>query len=245
MTATRYWRTLKTTDFANLDREGTVVILPLAAIEQHGPHLPLDVDLRINEGVMSAVADAAPNDLPFLILPTQAVGYSAEHEAFPGTLSQSPAALIESWTSLVGQAAALGFRRFLLFNSHGGSSDLMRVAARELRVSYDVLARTGTMGMWKWGLHNSPKGPEHDGFRGMSPYVEWIWSINGAGHNTLEIAPNRWGSPASRLADLIRTGHPDREGKKRVEVTDADHRVEEAHGVSFEGGISLPWESSS
>ena len=140
MTAKRYWRTLKTTDFADLDREGTVVILPLAAIEQHGPHLPLDVDLRINEGIMSAVADAAPDDLPFLILPTQAVGYSAEHEAFPGTLSQSPAALIESWTSLVGQVAVLGFRRFLLFNSHGGNSDLMRVAARELRVSYDVLA---------------------------------------------------------------------------------------------------------
>jgi len=91
-------------------------------------------------------------------------------------------------------------------------------------VSYDVLARTGTMGVRRWHLHNSPKGPRNDGFRGMSPYVEWIWSINGAGHNTLEIAPYRWGSPASKLAKIIRTGHPNKKGKPRVNVPDADRR---------------------
>lgn len=140
MTVSRYWRNLKTTDFGGIDRERCVVILPLAAIEQHGPHLPLDVDLRINEGILSGVASTAPENLSFLILPSQSVGYSAEHEAFSGTLSLTPGALIENWTSLIGQAAALGFRRFLLFNSHGGNSDLMRVTARELRVDLNVLA---------------------------------------------------------------------------------------------------------
>jgi hypothetical protein len=58
----------------------------------------------------------------------------------------------------------------------------------------------------------------------MSPYVEWIWTINGAGHNVLEIAPRRWGSPASKLADIIRTGHPDENGEPRVDVPDAERR---------------------
>lgn len=140
MTVSRYWRHLKSADFAEIDREDTVVILPLAAIEQHGPHLTLDVDLRINEGILSAVVERAPDNLPFVILPSQSIGYSAEHEAFPGTLSYPPSTLIDHWTTTVAQAAALGFRRFILFNSHGGNSDLMRIAVRELRVHYDVLA---------------------------------------------------------------------------------------------------------
>jgi creatinine amidohydrolase len=140
MTVSKYWRHLKSADFAGIDRDDSVVILPLAAIEQHGPHLPLDVDLRINEGILSSVVECAPDDLQFLILPLQSIGYSAEHEAFPGTLSYPPAALIDHWTTTIAQAAALGFRRFLLFNSHGGNSDLMRIAVRELRVNYDVLA---------------------------------------------------------------------------------------------------------
>ena len=73
MTISRYWRSLKTKDFDRIDRADTVVILPLAAIEQHGPHLPLDVDLRINEGIVAAAAERAPENPPFLILPTQAI----------------------------------------------------------------------------------------------------------------------------------------------------------------------------
>lgn len=91
-------------------------------------------------------------------------------------------------------------------------------------VSYDVLARTGTQSQTGYMNHGSALGPEGDAARGMSPYAEWIWTINGAGHNTLEIAPRRWGSPASKLADIIRTGHPDKDGKPRVDVADADRR---------------------
>ncbi|MBN2476717.1 MAG: PD40 domain-containing protein [Pirellulales bacterium] len=91
-------------------------------------------------------------------------------------------------------------------------------------VSYDVLARTGTQSENGWIHHGSPVGPGGDAVRGMSPYAEWIWTINGSGHNVLEIAPRRWGSPASLLADIIRTGHPDQDGKPRVNVPDADRR---------------------
>ena len=91
-------------------------------------------------------------------------------------------------------------------------------------VSYDILCRTGTQAERNWINHGSPSGPEYDKARGMSPYTEWIWTINGAGHNVLEIEPRRWGSPASLVADIIRTGHPDADGTPRVNVPDEDRR---------------------
>ncbi len=105
-----------------------------------------------------------------------------------------------------------------------GDVDLTGDMTDFFNVSYDVLCRTGTQAEWNWIQHGSPSGPEHDDKRGMSPYVEWIWTINGAGHNVLEITPRRWGSPASKLAEIIRTGHPDEDGKARIDVPDEDRR---------------------
>lgn len=105
-----------------------------------------------------------------------------------------------------------------------GNVDLTGDMTDFFNVSYDVLCRTGTQGQWNWSQHGSPSGPEFDHIRGMSPFVEWIWTINGAGHNTLEIAPRRWGSPASSLAELVRNGHPDEHGKPRIDVPDEDRR---------------------
>ena len=105
-----------------------------------------------------------------------------------------------------------------------GNVDLTGDMTDFFNVSYDILGRTGTQAERNWRNHGSPSGPKFDGVRGMSPYAEWIWTINGAGHNVLEIAPRRWGSPASKLAHIIRTGHPDKEGKPRVDVPDEDRR---------------------
>ena len=108
--------------------------------------------------------------------------------------------------------------------SQPGNLDLTGDMTDFFNVSYDIICRTGTQAQDKWIQHGSPCGPEFDKVRGMSPYVEWIWTINGAGHNVLEIAPRRWGSPASKLAEIIRTGHPDKDGKCRVNVPDEDRR---------------------
>ncbi len=105
-----------------------------------------------------------------------------------------------------------------------GNVDLSGDMTDFFNVSYDVLCRTGTQGQDKWSLHGSPSGAEYDKVRGMSPYVEWIWTINGAETNILEIAPRRWGSPASKLAEIIRSGHPDKAGKPMVNVPDEDRR---------------------
>ncbi len=105
-----------------------------------------------------------------------------------------------------------------------GNVDLTGDMTDFFNVSYDILCRTGTQAENNWIRHGSPSGREYDNVRGMSPYTEWIWTINGAGHNVLEIAPRRWGSPASKLAEIIRTGHPDEDGKPRVDVPDEDRR---------------------
>lgn len=105
-----------------------------------------------------------------------------------------------------------------------GDVDLTGDMTDFFNVSYDILCRTGTQAEWNWMRHGSPSGPDYDKVRGMSPYTEWIWTINGAGHNILEIAPRRWGSPASKLAEIIRSGHPDANGKPRVNVPDQDRR---------------------
>jgi creatinine amidohydrolase len=86
----RFWADLATTDFAALDPVHTVAVLPVAATEQHGPHLPLSVDQALADGVVAAALPHLPADLPALFLPTQAVGYSPEHTAFAGTLTLSP-----------------------------------------------------------------------------------------------------------------------------------------------------------
>ncbi len=105
-----------------------------------------------------------------------------------------------------------------------GGVDLTGDKTDFFNVSYDILARTGTQSENAWIHHGSPVGPNGDATRGMSPWCEWIWTINGSGHNVLEIAPRRWGSPASKLADIIRSGHPDSDGKPQVDVADADRR---------------------
>ncbi|GHT22264.1 hypothetical protein FACS189419_04560 [Planctomycetales bacterium] len=86
-------------------------------------------------------------------------------------------------------------------------------------VSYDNLARKGTFGEKNWLEHGVPADSQREG---VSPYTSWIWTINGAEWNTLEIAPKRWGSPVSLLADLLRNGHPDNDGKKRIDIPQSE-----------------------
>lgn len=105
-----------------------------------------------------------------------------------------------------------------------GNVDLTGDMTDFFNVAYDVLCRTGTQGEKDWIKHGSPSGAEYDKQRGMSPYVEWIWTINGSETNILEIKPRRWGSPASKLAEIIRSGHPDKDGQPRVKVSDEDRR---------------------
>jgi creatinine amidohydrolase len=135
----RFWADLKSPDFAQLDRARVIAVLPLAAIEQHGPHLPLQVDRALVDGVVAASLPHLPADLPALFLPTQAVGFSPEHTAFAGTLSLKAETVIRLWTELAECVAASGVTKLLLLNSHGGQVGLLDVVARDLRARLGML----------------------------------------------------------------------------------------------------------
>src|SRR3954468_14284263 len=101
----RFWADLTTLDFKRLDPAATVAVLPVAATEQHGPHLPLSVDQTLVDGVIAACLPRLAPEAPVLFLPTQQVGYSPEHSRFPGTLTLSSATVISTWIEL-GQCVA-------------------------------------------------------------------------------------------------------------------------------------------
>jgi creatinine amidohydrolase len=136
---TRFWADLKTTDFAKLDPAATVAVLPVAATEQHGPHLPLRVDQALVDGVVAAALPQLPASVPVLFLPTQQVGYSPEHSAFAGTLTLSPSTVIATWVELGECVARAGVKKLLLLNSHGGQVSLMDIVARELRTRCQLI----------------------------------------------------------------------------------------------------------
>ncbi len=135
----RFWAELSTADFAGIDPDRTVAVLPVAAIEQHGPHLPLSVDTILVDAVVTAALPCLGAELPVLVLPTQQVGLSPEHEKFAGTLTLSPSTLIALWTELGACVARAGVRKMLLFNSHGGQVSVMDIVARTLRAQHGLL----------------------------------------------------------------------------------------------------------
>ena len=86
----RYWQDMTTEEFAALDAARAIALLPVGAIEQHGPHLPVSTDACINQGVLAWALEQMPDDLPVTLLPMLPVGKSNEHLGFPGTLTLRP-----------------------------------------------------------------------------------------------------------------------------------------------------------
>jgi len=129
----RLWCDMPSSDFTRLP-PNTVAILPVGAIEQHGPHLPVYVDSCINEGLLNLALAEAPDDLPITALPMQAVGKSDEHISFPGTLTLPANVLTELLLELGRSVHRAGIRRLILLNSHGGQPQIMDIVARALRV---------------------------------------------------------------------------------------------------------------
>jgi len=141
--ASRYWADLTTRDFAAMQASGlaerTIAVLPVAATEQHGPHLPLSVDTRLVDGVVAAALPHLDKDMPALFLPTQAVGLSVEHARFPGTLTLKNETILRLWTDIGESVAAAGVKKLLIFNAHGGNVSVMDLVARDLRARLSLL----------------------------------------------------------------------------------------------------------
>lgn len=136
----RYWAELGWQDFAARDMAATIAVLPVAAIEQHGPHLPVGVDTMIAEGLVARTAAALPDDLPVLFLPVQTIGKSNEHLDFPGTLSLGAETAIRAWCDIGDSVARAGCHKLVILNAHGGNVPVVDIVGREMRVRHGMLA---------------------------------------------------------------------------------------------------------
>ena len=122
------------------DKENVVIIQPVGAIEQHGPHLPIAVDSAISLGVLGKALEQLPKDIPAYALPCLYYGKSNEHSGFPGTISLSAETLLSVIKEVALSIYRSGFRKLVLMNSHGGQPQIMEIAARDLHQEHRDLS---------------------------------------------------------------------------------------------------------
>jgi creatinine amidohydrolase len=161
-----FWHDMTTVDFEQSACENWIAVLPVAAIEQHGPHLPIVTDTAIAEGQIKRVLELMPGDLPATFLPVQAVGKSDEHISSPGTLTLSWETVTRCWLEIGESVARAGVRKLVLINSHGGNVPILDIVARELRVKHDMFV-TAT----NWLRFGQPDG--------LFPEKEFSYGIHG------------------------------------------------------------------
>ena len=147
------WADFRTTEYQGIDPENVIAILPTAAIEQHGPHLPVGTDTMIAEGMLAELRRQCPDDLDIRILPVQAVGKSNEHLHAYGTLTYTAETALGAWREIGLSVARSGVRKIVIVNSHGGNLDLISILSRELRVLAGMLAVK-----CQWGNFGAPPG---------------------------------------------------------------------------------------
>jgi creatinine amidohydrolase len=121
-----------------LPKQETLLVLPTAAIEQHGHHLPLATDTLINNLLLGKALEKLPAEAPVYALEPVCYGKSNEHLGFPGTISVSAATFMAVVRDVGASVAASGFKKLALYNTHGGNSSLVDVIARDLRAEFGL-----------------------------------------------------------------------------------------------------------
>jgi creatinine amidohydrolase len=149
----RDWTAIHWPDIAGGAAARWIAVLPLAATEQHGPHLPLGTDVMIGEAYLSRVRELLPASLPATFLPLQPVGISTEHTDFEGTLTLPIEVALKSWMALGESVARAGVRKLVIVTSHGGNSAAMSLVAQDLRAQHHMLVATTS-----WSRFGTPDG---------------------------------------------------------------------------------------
>jgi creatinine amidohydrolase len=130
-----------------------IAVLPLAATEQHGPHLPAGTDVMIAQAYLTRVRELLSDDIPVTFLPLQPVGISTEHIDYPGTLTLPAEVALQNWTALGMSVARAGIKKLVMVTSHGGNSAAMTLVAQDLRARSGLLAVTTA-----WSRLSAPEG---------------------------------------------------------------------------------------
>jgi creatinine amidohydrolase len=117
---------------------GALVVWPLGAIEQHGPHLPAGTDTITVEHLVRHAAERAAQALPIVVAPTLPFGSSHHHLPFGGTMSLGSEAYYRTVCDLMESLIQGGFTRFFLINGHGGNDEILQLVARDLALKHPV-----------------------------------------------------------------------------------------------------------
>ena len=149
----RDWTDIHWADISRAELACWIAVLPLAATEQHGPHLPLETDVLIGEAYLARVRELLPATVPVTFLPLQRIGISTEHIDYPGTQTLSTEAALRTWMALGESVARAGIRKFVMVTSHGGNSAAMMLVAQDLRAQHGMLAVTTS-----WSRFGAPEG---------------------------------------------------------------------------------------
>jgi creatinine amidohydrolase len=149
----RDWSAIDWMGIAAADAARWIAVLPLAATEQHGPHLPLETDVMIGEAYLTKVRELLPETTPVTFLPIQKIGISTEHIDFPGTQTLSTEAALRQWMALGEEVARRGVKKLVIVTSHGGNSAAMTLVAQDLRAHHGMLAVTTS-----WFRFGVPEG---------------------------------------------------------------------------------------
>src|SRR3954452_23653372 len=129
----RDWSDIHWPDFRHGQPERWIAVLPLAATEQHGPHLPIGTDVMIAQAYLARVRELLADNIPATFLPLQPVGISTEHIDYPGTLTLPADVAVKTWLALGEGVARAGIKKLVLVTSHGGNTAAMTLVAQELR----------------------------------------------------------------------------------------------------------------
>lgn len=149
----RDWADIHWADTTRTDTARWIAVLPLAATEQHGPHLPLETDVLIGEAYLERVRTLLPDTMPVTFLPIQKIGISTEHIDFEGTQTLPTDVALKAWMAIGQDVAAKGLRKLVIVTSHGGNSAAMSLIAQDLRAHHKMLAVTTS-----WSRFGAPDG---------------------------------------------------------------------------------------
>jgi creatinine amidohydrolase len=158
----RSFAALTTVEVAKLDPERTVMLLPVASIEQHGPHLPLLTDTIIAQTNLDRALGKADLALPLYALPALCYGKSNEHNRFPGTIALRASTLMEVLRDIAASLARGGIRKLVFINGHGGNPQVLDMMARDLREEYGLLIFPLHPGM-RFGMPEGMRVPHERG----------------------------------------------------------------------------------